>query len=189
MRRTKAKNASNGPAVGQDLFLGLVAGAAGTAAMDLVLYARYRRGGGKDSMWKWESAETVKNWDEASAPGQVGEKIEALFIHHPLPDKWARSTTNVVHWATGAGWGLQYGLLAGKSRHRWALLASLGPAAWLSSYATLPLVKIYKPIWDYDAKTLGQDLSAHLVYGLVTGATFAALGRAVSGRRAKEGSP
>jgi hypothetical protein len=185
MSRAEAKKTSNGPAVGRGLFLGLVAGAAGTAAMDLVLYSRYRRGGGKDSIWKWESAETVKNWDAASAPGQVGQKIEALFIHHPPPDRWARSTTNVVHWATGAGWGLQYGLVAEKSRHRWLLLASLGPAAWLSSYATLPLVKIYKPIWDYDAKTLSEDLSAHVVYGLVTGATFAALSRAASGRREK----
>jgi hypothetical protein len=32
----------------------------------------------------------------------------------------------------------------------------------------LPASKRYKPIWEYDAKTLANDLSAHLVYGLGT---------------------
>jgi hypothetical protein len=169
---------------GQSLLLGALSAAAGTAAMDLLLYARYRRDGGKDSVWNWESAAAVHGWDEASGPGQVGRKLEKLVSHRPPPDRWARTTTNVVHWATGVGWGLQYGLLAGKaSRRRWVFGLSLGPAAWLSSYAILPLVKVYKPIWDYDARTLAKDLSAHMVYGVVTGATFAMLSRSISSRR------
>jgi hypothetical protein len=43
----------------------------------------------------------------------------------------------------------------------------------------LPLAKVYLPIWDYDARVLGKDLSAHLLYGVVTGITFAAVTRAV----------
>jgi len=35
---------------------GASAGAVGTAAMDLLLYIRYRRGGGKDPLLRWESA-------------------------------------------------------------------------------------------------------------------------------------
>jgi hypothetical protein len=34
------------------------------------------------------------------------------------------------------------------------------------------LAKLYEPIWKYDAKTLANDLSAHLVYGLVTAAAW-----------------
>ena len=61
-----------------------------------------------------------------------------------------------------------------------------GPAACLSSYVLLPLAKIYKPIWDYDAKTLGKDFSAHLAYGVVTGIAFSAIApTAVSGRPKK----
>lgn len=41
----------------------------------------------------------------------------------------------------------------------------------------LPILKLYKPIWEYDAKTLADDLSAHLVYGLATAATLRALSR------------
>jgi hypothetical protein len=35
----------------------------------------------------------------------------------------------------------------------------------------------YKPIWAYDAQTLANDLSAHLVFGSTTSAVFAALTR------------
>jgi hypothetical protein len=33
----------------------------------------------------------------------------------------------------------------------------------------------YKQIWEYDAKTLATDLSAHLAYGAGTGAAFSLL--------------
>jgi hypothetical protein len=32
--------------------LGALAGVAGTAAMDLLLYGRYRRAGGEESLWQ-----------------------------------------------------------------------------------------------------------------------------------------
>jgi hypothetical protein len=158
--------------------VGAVSGAVGTAAMDYLLYRRYRRGGGADPAWRWESAEGVTSWDEASAPGRVGEKLERLVTRRPPPDRWARPTTNLVHWATGTGWGLQYGAVAGLMSHRrWLGALALGPAAWLSSYVVLPLLGVYQPIWDYDTRTLGQDLSAHLVFGTATGAAFAVLSK------------
>ena len=58
--------------------------------------------------------------------------------------------------------------------HPWTRALALGPAAWLASYVVLPLAKVYKPIWKYDARALGRDLSAHLVFGIATGAAFAA---------------
>jgi hypothetical protein len=157
---------------------GALAGTVGTAAMDALLYRRYRRDGGQDSAWRWESADGVTSWDAASAPGRLGEKVERLVTGHPPPDRWARPTTNAVHWATGAGWGLQYGALAGvMSQHRFLQALALGPVVWLAGYVVLPLAGVYEPIWKYDARTLGQDLSAHLVYGLATSAAFAALTR------------
>ena len=90
----------------------------------------------------------------------------------------ARTTTNLVHWATGIGWGVQYGALAvTTSRHPWLGALALGPTVWLAGYALLPLAGVYKPIWEYDARTLGDDLSAHLVFGATTSAVFAALTR------------
>ena len=155
---------------------GAFAGAVGTAAMDLLLYSRYRRDDGKDSFWRWESSGGVMTWDEASAPGQVGKKLEQLVTRRLPPDSWARATTNLTHWATGMGWGIQYGALAPRTaRHPRIGALALGPAAWLSSYVLLPPLKVYKPIWAYDARTLADDLSAHVVYGIATAAAFAAL--------------
>lgn len=169
---------ARGSGIGRHLAAGAVAGAVGTAAMDLLLYRRYRRDGGKEPFERWELAAGVTGWDEASAPGKIGQKLERLVTGRPPPDRWARTTTNVVHWATGIGWGVQYGALAGRtSGHPWIRALALGPAVWIAGYAVLPLAGVYKPIWEYDARTLGEDLSAHLVFGAATSAVFAALTR------------
>ena len=167
----------------RNIVAGVVAGAVGTAAMDLVWYRRYRRDGGKDSFWCWESASGVLGWDQASAPGLLGRKVLGALTGKPAADRWARPTTHVVHWTTGMGWGIQYALLAGwSSRHPWLGALALGPAAWSASYVVLPLAKVYRPVWEYDAHTLQQDLTAHLVYGAAASTTFALLTRP-AGRR------
>jgi hypothetical protein len=162
--------------LGRSLVAGALAGAVGTAAMDYTLYRRYRADGGTQSFWQWEFAEGVKSWDQASAPGQLGRKVERLVTQQEPEDAWARSTTNIVHWATGIGWGIQYGALAALlPRYSWLRAFALGPTAWLSGYVVLPLAGVYEPIWKYDAQTLRDDLSAHLAYGAATSAAFAAL--------------
>ena len=162
----------------RNLVAGAVAGAVGTAAMDVVQYRRARRQGDGEPFWRWELAAGVTSFDEASAPGRIGQKVERLVLRRPPPDRWARTTTNVVHWATGIGWAVQYGALAGRTAgHPWARALALGPAVWLSGYAVLPLVGVYQPIWKYDVRTLAEDLSAHLVYGAVTSSVFAVLTR------------
>jgi len=169
---------ARGPGLVGRAIRGAVAGAVGTAAMDLLWYSRYRRGGGKDPLPQWESSSGVLSWADASAPGQLGEKVERAVIRRQPPDRWARTTTNAVHWATGIGWAAQYGALAGRSSAHPVLRGlALGSVVWLSGYVILPLAGVYKPIWDYDARTLADDLSAHLVFGVTTSVTYAALGR------------
>ena len=173
-----SKAHSGGPGIVGRAIRGAIAGAVGTVAMDLLQYRRYRQGGGKDSFLRWELAGDVMGWADASAPRQIGQKVERLVTGEDPPERWARTTTNVVHWATGMGWAAQYEVLAGRSSSRPFLRAlALGPVVWLSGYVVLPLVGVYKPIWEYDAKTLADDLSAHMVFGLTTSATYAALVR------------
>ena len=43
-----------------------------------------------------------------------------------------------------------------------------GAMVWAGGYVILPAANLYKPIWEYDRRTLAEDLSAHLVYGLAT---------------------
>ena len=158
--------------------LGAAAGAAGTAAMDLVGYRRYRKGGGTEGLTPWETAENVNKWADAPAPAQFGKRVFERITGHDLPDHRARSTTNLVHWATGIGWGAQFGLVNGLwRRHQVVLGVLFGPAVWLAGYVILPLAKVYKPIWEYDRATLVKDFGAHMAYGSVTAASFAALAR------------
>ncbi len=61
-----------------------------------------------------------------------------------------------------------------------ALAGAAGTAAMdllLTCATALPLARVYQPIWECDARTLGEDPFAHLVFGTATGAAFAALTR------------
>ena len=53
------------------LLRGLVAGALGTAAMDALWFARYRRQGGDSSFVAWELSSGLCSWDQAPAPAQA----------------------------------------------------------------------------------------------------------------------
>ena len=46
---------------------------------------------------------------------------------------------------------------------------------WAASYVILPAMHLYKRINEYDAKTLGKDLFAHLVFGTSTAVAFSLL--------------
>jgi hypothetical protein len=152
---------------------GLVAGAVGTAAMDALLYVRYRRGGGENNPEAWEFSADIADWDQAPAPAQVGKRlIEGLF-QVELPPSRARLTNNVTHWGYGMLAGLQYGVIAGSLRRpRIVCGLPFGATVWATGYVILPAAKLYQPIWEYDRRTLAKDLSAHLVFGLGTAATL-----------------
>jgi hypothetical protein len=154
---------------------GAAAGAAGTLAMDLVWYRRYRKDGGTGGFTDWELATSIRSFDEAPAPGKAGKKI-ADAVGVDLPDEAAGVTTNVMHWLTGVGYGLGHGLL----HHRRSLLVgglATGAGAIANSYVTLGALGIYKPVWQYDRDTLLKDLSAHLVFGLATSLVYRVLAR------------
>jgi len=155
---------------------GVVAGAVGTAAMDLLLYRRYRRGGGSDRFLEWELSAGLSDWDGAPAPALVGKRVVEGLFQVELAPRWARLTNNVTHWAFGIMWGGQYGVAAGSARvpRAWYGLV-LGTVVWGSGYVVLPLAKLYKPIWEYDAATLARDYSGHLLYGAATGLVFRVL--------------
>jgi hypothetical protein len=152
---------------------GLVAGVVGTAAMDGLLFGRYRRGGGKTGFAAWEFSSGLMSWDDAPAPAQVGKRlIEGLF-ERKLPPERVPLVNNVTHWGYGVLGAVQYALVAASLRRpRVAYGLPFGASVWAASYVVLPAAKLYKPIWEYDRVTLAQDLSAHLVYGLATAATF-----------------
>jgi len=155
---------------------GLVAGTVGTLAMDALLYWRYKRGGGQDSFLTWEFSSTVRTWDDAPAPAQVGRRLFEGLFQRKLPDSQAALVNNITHWGYGILNGAAYGVLAGSlPKPRVTYGPPFGAGVWLTGYAVLPPAGLYKPIYEYDRATLAKDLSAHLVYGTTTAATFATL--------------
>jgi hypothetical protein len=158
------------------LIRGVLAGAIGTAAMDMLWFYRYKRGGGKSNLIDWEFSVGLDDWSKASAPAQVGKRLFEAFFQRELSPRWAALTNNVTHWSYGMGWGAIYSIVAGSTRQpriRWGF--PFGCLVWGLSYVILPLAQVYKPIWEYDLPTLGKDFSAHLVYGVGTASAFRAL--------------
>ena len=80
---------------------GLAAGAVGTLAMDLLLYARYRRGGGEQHLFAWEFSSGLSSWDEAPVPGQVGKRLFEGLFQKKLPPQRAELVSNITHSAYG----------------------------------------------------------------------------------------
>jgi uncharacterized membrane protein YagU involved in acid resistance len=151
---------------------GLLAGLVGTAAMDAVLYARYRRSGGKEAPMAWEFP-PIDNWQQASDPGQVAKRVIEGFTQRPIPDRWARTATTAAHWAFGSASAAAYGVVAGSLRRPRPLDGvPFGISVWTLGYIVLPQAGLYKQIWEYDVETLAKDLSAHLAYGVTTATAF-----------------
>jgi hypothetical protein len=151
---------------------GVLAGVVGTVCLDIVGYVRYRRGGGPKKPLEWEFAK-VDSWADAPDPGRFGKLAIEGLTRRQLPDKWAWPVSTVMHWGYGSSAAAVYGIVAGSLRRPNPLYGlPFGAAVWGASYVVLPLTGIYKPIWEYDAKTLAQDLAGHLAYGAGTGAAF-----------------
>jgi hypothetical protein len=99
---------------------GLIAGAVGSLAMDVLWYARYRRGGGKQHFFAWEFSSGLSSWDEAPVPGQVGKRLFEGLFQKKLPPQRAELVSNITHWA--------YGMLNGaRTELPQSLWASRGP--------------------------------------------------------------
>jgi hypothetical protein len=152
---------------------GLVAATGGTLAMDLLLFARYRRDGGASGFRRYEFSGDVDSWDQAPAPALVGKRLVEGLFGVELPDDRAALVNNVTHWGYGIVGGAPYGLVVGSlARNRVWFGVPFGAGVWGSGYVVLPAAGLYQPIWEYDRRTLANDLSAHLVYGLTTAAAF-----------------
>jgi hypothetical protein len=177
-RMANARNAGAGMNPLEAAVRGLVAGAVGTLAMDLVWYRRYKRGGGESKFLDWEFSAGMTEWQSAPAPAQLGKRLYEGVFQRTLPPERAGFTNNVMHWGYGMAWSTAYGIVVGSLRRPSAIYGlPFGAAVWATSYVVLPLAKLFKPIWEYDAPTLLKDLTAHLAYGTGTSAAFALLAR------------
>jgi hypothetical protein len=154
---------------------GLFAAATGMLAMDGLAHWRYRRDGGDHGFVAWEFSTGAHSFDDVGAPGHIGKMI-ATAAHIDNADSHVACTSSVVHWATGAAWGLSVAVIvAATGAAAPPVGVADGLAAFATSYAVLAPLGIYQPIWTYDINTLWNDFSGHLTFGLATGTTRAAL--------------
>ncbi|GAA1120434.1 hypothetical protein GCM10009630_17730 [Kribbella jejuensis] len=152
---------------------GLIAGTVGTMAMDALLYAEYRHGGGKTEFGRWEFSSDIESWEQAPAPAQVGKRLFEDLFGRQLPNGRAALVNNLTHWAFGIANGAAYGVVAGSApKPRVWYGAPFGASVWGGGYVVLPAANLYQPIWNYSPTVLAKDLGAHLVYGLTTAAAF-----------------
>jgi hypothetical protein len=157
---------------------GVLSGIAGTAAMDTFLYGRYRSAGGASSAADWESSKGLDNWEDAPAPAHVGKRLVEGLFKVELPPRRARLVNNATHWAYGTLQGALYGVVVGSlSKQRVGYGLPFGALVFAGDYVILPAAKLYKPIWEYDLRTLAKDLSGHLIFGLGTSTAMLLLSR------------
>jgi hypothetical protein len=179
---------------------GALAGTAGTAAMDLFWYARQAlsadQGRGADAghvaASRASSGQPVSSaigdrsgddeepddWSTLTAPALVGKRVYEGVTQRALEARFTRFVGAVVHWGYGMWWGGLFGLFAvsaPRSRPVWGPL--FGAAVWGTSYLLLPVTGLYRPVWEYRPAELVPDLTAHLIYGAGTGATFTVIAR------------
>jgi hypothetical protein len=157
---------------------GVAASAVGTLAMDHLLYRRYRDGGGTTSFWAWETSAGLESWDGAPDPARFAKRLVEVVRHREPRSTHVRAINNVTHWAFGLAAGASYGLVAAvvsKPKVRYGV--PFGVGVWAGGYAVLPAFGVYRQIWEYDLETLRKDLSAHLVFGVVTAGAYRALRR------------
>ena len=151
---------------------GLLAGVVGTICLDTAGYLRYRRSGGEKRPLEWEFG-PIDGWENAPDPGKVAKREIEGFTGRELSDRWAWPLSTAMHWGYGSAAAALYGIVAGSLREPSPLYGlPFGAAVWAVGYVVLPEAGLYKPIWEYDAKTLAQDLAGHLAYGAGTGAAF-----------------
>lgn len=156
----------------ESILRGVAAGGLGTLAMDGSLYRRYRQDGGDAAFPAWESSAGLVSWENAPGPALAAKRVIEGVFRRQISPRYARLLNNVAHWGLGLAAGAGYGALASKRQPKVWYGPPFGAAVWAGGYVALPLLGVYKPIWEYDLRTLRQDLGVHLVFGTSTAIAF-----------------
>ena len=145
---------------------GILAGAAGTAAMTAssTIEAKLR---GRPS---------------STAPAKAAAR--ALGIETFDDGEAYARFSNLVHWGYGTGWGVARGVLrAFGVRPRLATAAHFA-TLWGSSLYSLPKYEVAPPVTEWAAEDVAIDVFHHLVYVGVAAIAFELLERSESRGRA-----
>jgi hypothetical protein len=148
---------------------GILAGAAGTAAMTIHQTIRQRLSesdAGSDAAGAGGSDQTADPWRTAPAPAQVGKRLIGALTGAQLSPGAIPALTQVMHWSYASSWGVGYALARRTLRARPRLLGpGFGVFVWVMSYVQLVPLGIYDPPWRYPPGAVADEVAYHLTYG------------------------
>lgn len=147
---------------------GVLAGAAGTAAMTLA-YASERRLRHRD--------ETPLDYDDSLVPGQ----IVASVLHLPsVTDREAAQLGTLLRWGYGSAFGVAYVVLRRIAPWPVAALA-FGGVLMSATFSLFPLLGRTPPPWRWPRDVLATSIGTHVVYVTGVAVVDAALRSRVKG--------
>ncbi|HEX4467139.1 MAG TPA: hypothetical protein VH025_08115 [Solirubrobacteraceae bacterium] len=150
---------------------GLIATAAGTAAMTLAQI----------------SAQRLLGTSPSEAPARVAQKVLKKARSRGVPRRERGKLNQTMHWLYGTGWGVPLGLASASGAlgatpsspsGATALTgAAFGLGVWSVGLIELPALDVAPPVWRQDAGGVALDVGMHLVYGIATIAALRVLQR------------
>ncbi len=135
---------------------GLLAGAAGTAAMTA------------SSMIEMK----IQDRAGSSVPADAAAKVLGV---RPVDEDAEARFANIVHWGYGVGWGSVRGILGAAGLSGPAATAAHFATVWGSEQVMLPALGVAPPITEWGAKEIAVDTLHHAVYAIATGIAYSAL--------------
>jgi hypothetical protein len=132
---------------------GLVAGAAGTAAITGTRMLDMK----------------LRNQPESTAPAEAGGKVLGV---QPRDEAGEKRFSNVMHWSYGMAWGGVRGVIGAAGLD--GLPATLVHFAAVSgaAMAMLPTLDVAPPVTEQPAQETALDTVHHLAYAAVTGIVY-----------------
>jgi hypothetical protein len=142
--------------LGTALGVGILAGAAGTAAITLSQMIEM----------------SITDRDASDTPTKAVSKV--LHVK-PVRKEKKPTVTQEIHWTYGTSWGVGRGLLSYAGLHGLpASLAHFG-AVWGAELIMMPSLDLAPPVTEQKPKNVAIDAMHHAVYALVAGLVFDAI--------------
>lgn len=135
---------------------GLVAGAAGTAAMTISSTIEMKVRGRKPS----------------DAPARAAAKVLGVS---PVGEEEKKRFTNLVHWGYGTGWGAVRGIIGATGLRGVPAAGLFFGAIWGNALMMLPTLDVTPPVTEWGQKEMAIDAGHHVVYATVASLVYESL--------------
>jgi len=133
---------------------GLLAGAAGTAAMTV-------------------SSSLEAKLRGRAASGAPADAAGKVLCVQPRDEAGQARFSTVVHWGYGTSWGAVRGLLHAADVDGSKATAAHFALVWGSEQMMLPALDVAPPLWDSEPVEIAIGALHHAVYAVVTSIVFA----------------